>query len=336
MTTMSTVWSKKYDKKFTASNIFSLQDQIINNIIDSLVGNGAVLAQEVAKNFSSSGTQNMSAYECVNFVRGQYFKVLSPEMHSQGLKCLRKAVKDDPEYKEAWGLLGHLLAWGYSLYVPFFQAVDKNGLSEAVTAVENAIRIDKNYARAYATRAELLFYERDWEQMMIYAEKAFELAPQDAYTMGQISYLTVLSGFGCKATQIVKEQFNVDQDACKRLDWGYQRARLAHELDAISSMTFENYGLGHYYYATNQWEKMLQIYEEVPTPKFHWWNFLMGFAHHKIGNKEQARYHLDIAREAIMSITDKPLEKLELRIEVWNMLSKFEDARSILKTYGWQ
>ena len=26
------------------------------------------------------------------------------------------SVKDDPEYKEAWQLLAHMLAWGYSLY----------------------------------------------------------------------------------------------------------------------------------------------------------------------------------------------------------------------------
>ena len=160
---------------------------------------------EVAKNFSVVGTQNLNAYECVNFVRGQYFKVLSPEMHAQGLECLRKAVKADPQYKEAWALLGHMLAWGYSLYVPFFQAVDKEGLSEAFSAADNAIRIDKNFARAYATRAELHFYERDWELMINNAKKAYELAPGDAYNVGHISYITVISEEGCNDTDELKE-----------------------------------------------------------------------------------------------------------------------------------
>ena len=125
------IWSEKFDKEFNAENFFNLQDEIVENVIDSLIGNGAVLAQEVAKNFSKTGTENLSAYECVNFVRGQYFKNLSPEMHAQGLSCLRKSVIDDPEYKEAWALLAHMVAWGHSLYVPFFQAIDKDGLSEA-------------------------------------------------------------------------------------------------------------------------------------------------------------------------------------------------------------
>ena len=328
--TMAPVWSERYDKEFTAANIFSLQDEIVTNVIDSLVGNGAVLAQEVAKNFSATGTQNLNAYECVNFVRGQYFKVLSPVMHTQGLECLRKAVKDDPEYKEAWALLGHMLAWGYSLYQPFFQAVDKAGLSEAFEAVDNAIRIDKNYARAYATRAELHFYERDWDLMMTNAKKAYELAPGDAYNVGHVSYITVLSGTGCHLSPN-----DVDKNACKRLGWGYERAILAHELDAISSMTFENYGLGHYYFETQQWEKMLQIFQQVPTPDFHWWNFMIGSAHQFLGNLERARHHYDLVLGQYKTITDNPLEKLLAGHKVWNTESRMPMYEH-LKDYGWR
>ena len=81
---------RKFDKEFNAENFFNLQDEIVENVIDSLIGNGAVLAQEVAKIFSKTGTENLSAYECVNFVRGQYFKNLSQQMHAQGLIMLKE------------------------------------------------------------------------------------------------------------------------------------------------------------------------------------------------------------------------------------------------------
>ena len=45
------IWSEKFDKEFNAENFFNLQDEIVENVIDSLIGNGAVLAQEVAKIF---------------------------------------------------------------------------------------------------------------------------------------------------------------------------------------------------------------------------------------------------------------------------------------------
>ena len=46
---MTTIWSQNYDRKLVASNIFELQDEIVNSIVDQLVGNGAILAQQVAQ-----------------------------------------------------------------------------------------------------------------------------------------------------------------------------------------------------------------------------------------------------------------------------------------------
>ncbi len=338
-TSMGTIWSKKYDKEFTAANIFSLQDEIVTNVIDSLVGNGAVLAQEVVKEFSTKGTQDLNAYECVNFVRGQYFKVLSAAMHGQGLECLRKAVLNDPEYKEAWALLGHMVAWGYSLYVPFFQAVDKQGLSEAFEAVDNAIRVDKNYARAYATRAELHFYEADWDQMMLNVEKAFELAPGDAYNVGHLSYITVISGFGCKYSSQLKVEFGVDDKACERLERGYKLGFLGHQLDAISSLSFDNYGLGNYYWATSQWQKMLANYQEVPSPDFHWWNMQIGMAYHHLGNQEMAQQHFDAVKAQYLTISPNPISLIEQTFNTWGGRAGngilVPQVTGILKSYGW-
>ena len=294
-----------------------------------------MLAQEVVKNVSTSGTKDLTAYECVNFVRGQYFKVLSPQLHAQGVDCLRKSVIDDPQYKEAWALLAHMLAWGYSLYVPFFQSVDKAGLSEAFDAVDNAIRIDKNYARAYATRAELHFYERDWEPMMVNARRAFELAPRDAYTVGHLSYLVVESGAGCKKPQAIKAKFSIDDRACKRLDWGYELALKAHDLDAISSMTFDNYGLGNYYLETAEWDKQLAIFEQVPTPDFHWWNIQIGMAHHQLGNLDRARSHFDAALKQYLNIPGRPLSNLKIGLAVWNMDIQYPLFGEVLSQYGW-
>ena len=85
---------------------------------------------------------------------------------------------------------------------------------------------------------------------MVNARRAFELAPRDAYTVGHLSYLVVESGAGCKKPQAIKAKFGIDDRACKPLDWGYELALKAHDLDAISSMTFDNYGLGNYYLET--------------------------------------------------------------------------------------
>ena len=331
---METVWSEKYDREFSASNIFALQDEMVNGIIDSLVGNGAVLAQEVAKNVSIKGTTDLSGYECVNFVRGQYFKVLSPDMHASGLKCLRQAVIDDPDYKDAWHLLGHMVAWGYALYAPHYQPISKEGLSEAVEAVEAAIRLNKNFARAYATRAELALYTRSWTEMMRNARKAYELAPNDAYTVGHISYLAAVSGSGCKSSPAIKDKYGIDDKACERLYWGLERAQEANRLDEISTLSFDNYGLAEAYLNTGEWGKALAAMEVVPSPDFHFWNIAMGLSHHHLGNASEARPYLEKAKE--LHGPDEIKNFSWMWHNIWNREVQLEAWLPVLREYGWE
>ena len=332
---LSEVWNENYDRKYTASNIFSIQDEIVNNIVDELVGNGAILAQEVAKSFSNTGTSNMNAYECVNYIRGQYFKILSPDMHAKGVECLRKSVKDDPEYKEAWQLLAHMLAWGHSLYVPFIQTVTLEGLDEAERAIDQAIRIDKDFARAYATRAELAFYKKDWKNLMSYAEKAYELAPKDAANVGHISYIVANSGAGCNSAKEFIDKYNIDKEACKRLEWGGEVAKIANKLDAVSSLTFDNYGIGNYAYHKGDWQLMIDIMEQVPTPDFHIWNWFMGFGYHFLGETAKAKEFLNKAKAMY---GENGAEKFYQAAKMWNLNLAVDerDKVGILKDkYGW-
>ena len=103
--TLSNIWTDNYDRKFEISSIFQIQDEIVKNIVDELVGNGAVLSKDIAKNITSKGTTNLSAYECVNFVRGQFFKVLSTDLHIKSLECLKQSVIDDPEAQRSMAII---------------------------------------------------------------------------------------------------------------------------------------------------------------------------------------------------------------------------------------
>ena len=264
----------------------------------------------------------MDAYECVNYIRGQYFKILSPDMHAKGVECLRKSVKDDPEYKEAWQLLAHMLAWGHSLYVPFIQTVTIEGLEEAERAIDQAIRIDKDFARAYATRAELAFYKKDWKNLVNYAKKAYELAPLDAATVGHISYILTISGQGCNESNEVKSKYKIDKDVCNRLEWGGELAELGNKLDAVSSLSFDNYGLGHYYYEVKDFEKLLAIFEAVPTPDFHWWNYWMGVAHHYLGNTNKASEYFSVIKPLY---GEDPINTMLEGMKMWNVQIAFQE-----------
>ena len=118
------------------------------------------------------------------------------------------------------------------------------------------------------------------------------------------------------------------------MEWGGELSKLGNELDSVSTLSFDNYGLGHYYQETDQWDKMLAIFEAVPTPDFHWWNFNMGMAHHYLGNTSKANEYLNIIKPLY---GEKPLEKLLEGHLMWNNhLHYTEYFQDILKSKYWK
>ena len=76
---ISNIWSETYDRDLTGKNIFKLQDEIIKQIINELVGAGAVLSKDINKKIASSSTDDISIYECINFARGAVTPTLNPK-----------------------------------------------------------------------------------------------------------------------------------------------------------------------------------------------------------------------------------------------------------------
>ena len=67
----------KYDKTLEIDNLFTLQDEVVSNIIDALVGNGDILSKEVSKVGLTATAQNLDSYACINFTRNQFLQNLS-------------------------------------------------------------------------------------------------------------------------------------------------------------------------------------------------------------------------------------------------------------------
>ncbi len=325
---MAAIWSENYDKELTATNLFALQDDVVTNIVDELVGNGSVLAREVARNVMTNGTQNLTAYACVNFVRGQFFRDLSPDLHTKGLSCLAQAVEDDPSYKEAWQLLAHLKAWGYSLYGTH----TKEQLSEAMDAVDKAINIDNNYSQAYATRAEVYFYLRDYEQLALMAEKAASLANNDGATYGTLSYVLAISGAGCNFPKSLTPSVAIDKNACQRSDLAFEYGKKGFDLDVANTYAFDNFGLAHYNWNVGEYRKTIDFLSLIPTPGFFWWNYWIGMSHDALGNEVEAEKFLNTARSQAPPNT---LAWLESQFEVWNPNYFVWNKPTLLK-YGWK
>ncbi len=321
------VWSDKYDKTLEIDNLFTLQDEVVSNIIDALVGNGDILSKEVSKVGLTATAQNLDSYACINFTKNQFFPSFSFDYYNKAVECLEKSIIDDPQYAEAWQYYGYLLAWGYSI----FEVYEQDILTKALEAVQEAIRLDSNYAMAYRTKAEIEFYAGNFEQMLKDGKKALEIAPNDLQIIGGIAYITGLSGWGCHSSEELKKKYNIDKKACYRLERGRELGVLAAKLDKVNSNLGDNFGQVAFYQDSQNWEKVLEVMEDTPVPFLWWWHHYMGCANHGLGNTEKAQNHFNKIAEIL---GDNTLEKMKKGMIIWHEMTVYEEMMPVYLEYG--
>ena len=198
---VSNIWSETYDRDLTGKNIFKLQDEIIKQIINELVGAGAVLSKDINQKIAFSSTEDISIYECINFARGAVTPLLNPK----AIECLEKSIRKDPNYADAWIWLADRKRAQYSS----FSMTDefKYMLEDASKEIDQGLILDPEHAFGYSAKLQIEFYNNNWEEMFNVAEKAHSLAGDRPHLLGKIGFSLAYGG-NCEKEDILKVQKN--------------------------------------------------------------------------------------------------------------------------------
>ena len=195
------------------------------------------------------------------------------------------------------------------------------------------MRIDKDFARAYASKAELYILSERMDAGIDYGEKAVQLAPNDAATVGIISYLSGIAGAGCHSPDALVAKYKIDrEDVCAKLDRSYELAKLAHKLDEGNIYSYDNYGLGNYYLLSKNWEKVVEVYEKIPNPGFVWWVHSMALAYHGMNDEINAK---DMFRKLDDLAGPNTIDRISYEWGIWGKMRIVSDEMlSVYKQYG--
>ena len=97
------LWAESYDREL--QDIFAVQDEITQQVVTAL--EVEVMEAEVAR-VRRTPTHNLTAYDY--FLRGdKYYDLLTKEAHDQARQMFEQAIALDPQYAEAYVMLG----WSY-------------------------------------------------------------------------------------------------------------------------------------------------------------------------------------------------------------------------------
>ncbi|MFC2954064.1 hypothetical protein ACFOOP_19160 [Marinicaulis aureus] len=174
------LWSKTFDRPLTTQNVFTIQDEIAQAIVDAL--DGAIGVETTPKITVEAVTENLTAYELYLQARSHF---LARHDLDKADALLIRALEQDPKFAKAWEIRAALqsLLLEYSYVKTPRAEVDAHTTEYA----QRALRLDPKSATAIAVLAKLkantAFSGRakiDFAAVIADFDRALEIEPRNA------------------------------------------------------------------------------------------------------------------------------------------------------------
>ena len=246
------LWSEIYDRKL--DRIFAIQNDIAENIVSALKQK---LTPEEKERLQKKTTENIEAYNL--YLQGRYFwGQRTKDSMSRSVELFHQAIEIDPSYALAYSGLADCYIAGGGRHLDLSA---EEAYAKAREAAQKALELDETLAEAHTSLAGVLTsYFWYWERAENEFIRAIELNP--SYATARIWYSEHLYSIG-------------------RHDVSIQQARLALELDPLSSMISTALGVSHYF--AGEYDQSIQQYQRTLeiAPNFQRAIYWLGFGYIK-------------------------------------------------------
>ncbi len=308
---ISNIWSETYDRDLTGKNIFKLQDEITKQIINELVGAGAVLSKDINQKIASSSTDDISIYECINLARNSQTVI---SLRPKAIECLKESVKKDPNYADAWIWLAERTR---NLYASGNKDKVNALLEDAVKYINKALIIDPESPKGLTVKTMIEFHKKNWETMFVTAEKAFSLNAGDPSVLSNLA-VNVAFGGECTLNDVTspdEQAKNINKKQCQFHRGCWDMGLKAHELDTGNLVVMDNYMLAVCYNIVKDGANALKMMSPMPHKNRFFYEIHSGVASHFEGKFEIAQDHFENVKKTIKG---NKLQKIYDIFKKWN------------------
>ena len=186
-TTGGHVWAQRYDRNL--SDVFAIQDELTTAIAAAVAGQVQVAGIGKVRRMR---TDNMAAYDL--FLRGlEHFNRGGVEDTIPARQFFERAIEIDPDFAQAHALLAASLV---EAYWQWESSRDKETavLDDALRVAQRAVALDGNDAQCHMQLAYVHIARKSFDLAEHHNERATQLNPNDADSIGYRAGLEVWRG----------------------------------------------------------------------------------------------------------------------------------------------
>lgn len=182
--TGQTVWADSYQTSASASEFFSLKDEIANRVAQAIAQPYGVIFADKVKDSDSQPPSQLNSYSCVlNF--HSYWKTFDRHLIEPVRQGLERTIQVDPHYAEAFACL----SLTYSNAHRFRQKigyVDGSALEKAVELANRAIDLAPSSSWSHYARSLAYWFSNDVPNSIKSLDAARKLNPNDTTIMAEL------------------------------------------------------------------------------------------------------------------------------------------------------
>jgi TolB-like protein/tetratricopeptide (TPR) repeat protein len=250
------VWAEKFDRDL--ADIFTVQDQVVQTIVSTLVGRVQACDVERAGRKPPS---SLAAYECI--LKGNALQWDDPQGAAEATRLFEQAIALDPGYGFAHALLA---AMRYGQWYDAPIGCDA-ALEEAHALAKRAVELDPGESTCYSILAQVCHLQRAFDLSLQYVRRAVELNPNNQWNAADMGMMLTYAGRAEEA-----------------LAW-FKRAR---EIDPYFAEPWYWREFGLACLLLHRYDEALAIFNYQPTRKYRI-TALRAACHALLGNTAQAR-----------------------------------------------
>ena len=258
------LWSQTYDRPLAPQALIRVQKDLASEIATVVGQPYGVVSSDVNARLTTPAVSSMRSYVCVLRAYG-YRRSFSRDEFEPVLGCLQEAVRRDPDYSDAWAMLGWLHVDAGRIGYAGFNTQDE--YKKALQAATEAVRLAPKSILALKVLGAVYHYLGRYDESERITRQALNINPYDPGALAQLGWRLAVRGKFKEGIPILKRAI---ARTVNPPGWYFH-------LIAIDLYLKGNY------------RQMLEIAQRADPDNSGFSQFLLAIANGALGNRDAAR-----------------------------------------------